>query len=288
MEWLKELSRAIDYIEKNLNKEISCEEAAKIACCSSYYFRRMFTYVAGIPLSEYIRRRRMTQAGFELQSTDIKIMDVALKYGYNSPTSFNRAFQSVHGISPSAAKLEGSVLNAYPPIKFSVKVTGGDAVPYRMEEKEAMRIVGIRIPLTEDVNENQKLVPHFWNSALQDNRFTEVCKLSNKIPGVVLGITVYENPNNIYYYIAAATDQHVSEGMFEYKIPAATWVIFESEGHFKESIQNIFRRFLTEWLPFSGYTYAELPDIEVYPISEGKPQQGHSEVWIAVKKEKEN
>lgn len=288
MEWLKKLSSAIDYIEKNLDNEISCEEAAKIACCSSYYFGRMFTYVAGIPLSEYIRRRRMTQAAFELQSTDIKVLDVALKYGYNSPTSFNRAFQSVHGISPSAAKSQGSVLNAYPPIKFSVKVAGGDAMPYHMEEKESMRIVGIRIPLTEEMEENQKLVPPFWNRALQDNRFTEICELSNQILGVVLGVTVYQNPDDIYYYIAAATDQPVPAGMFEYEIPAATWVIFESDGHFKESIQNIFRRFLTEWLPFSGYTYAELPDIEVYPISKEKPKEGHSEVWIAIKKEKEN
>lgn len=285
MEWLKKLSSAIDYIEKNLDSEISYEEAAKIACCSSYYFGRMFTYVAGIPLSEYIRRRRMTQAAFELQSTDTKVLDVALKYGYNSPTSFNRAFQSVHGIPPFAAKSQGNVLHAYPPIKFSVKVTGGDAMPYRMEEKESMRIVGIRIPLTEDMEENQKLVPPFWSKALQDKRFTEVCELSNQIPGVVLGVTIYQNPDEIYYYIAAATDKPVPAGMFEYEIPASTWVIFESDGHFKESIQNIFRRFLTEWLPFSGYTYAELPDIEVYPISKGKPQEGHSEVWIAVKKE---
>lgn len=285
MEWLKKLSSAIDYIEKNLDNEISYEEVAKIACCSSYYFGRMFTYVVGIPLSEYIRRRRMTQAAFELQSMDTKVLDVALKYGYNSPTSFNRAFQSVHGIPPSAAKSQGNVFHAYPPIKFSVKVTGGDAMPYRMEEKESMRIVGIRIPLTEDMEENQKLVPPFWNKALQDKRFTEVCKLSNQIPGVVLGVTIYQNPDEIYYYIAAATDQPVPAGMFEYEIPAAAWVIFESDGHFKESIQNIFRRFLTEWLPFSGYTYAELPDIEVYPISKEKPQEGHSEVWIAVKKE---
>lgn len=288
MEWLKNLSNAIDYIEKHLTGEISYEEAAKIACCSPYYFQRMFTYVVGISLSEYIRRRRMTQAAFEIQTTDIKILNVALKYGYNSPTSFNRAFQSVHGISPSAAKSQGSVLNAYPPIKFSVKVTGGDAMTYRMEEKESMRIVGIRIPLTEGMEENQRLVPPFWSKVLQDNRFTEVCELSNQNPDSVMGVTVYQNPDEIYYYIAAATDQPVPARMFEYEIPAATWVIFESDGYFKESIQNIFRRFLTEWLPFSGYTYAELPDIEVYPISKEKPQEGHSEVWIAIKKEKGN
>lgn len=96
MEWLKNLSNAIEYIEDNLDKEISYEEAARIACCSTYYFQRLFSYVAGVSLSEYIRKRRMSQAAFELQRTDKKVLDVALKYGYASPTSFNRAFQSVH------------------------------------------------------------------------------------------------------------------------------------------------------------------------------------------------
>jgi AraC family transcriptional regulator len=288
MEWLKNLSNAIDYIENNLAGEISYEEAAKIACCSTYYFQRMFTYVAGISLSEYIRHRRMTQAAFDLHTTDMKVLDVALKYGYASPTSFNRAFQSVHGISPISAKTQGSVLNAYPPIKFSVKVTGGNVMSYRVEEKEAIRIVGIRIPLTLDMEENKKLVPPFWSKALKNSQFPEICNLSNQSPKGVLGVTACQSSDEIYYYIAAATDKPTPEEMFEYEIPAATWVIFESDGRFKESIQSIFRRFLTEWLPFSGYTYAELPDIEVYPISKERPQEGHSEVWIAVKKEREN
>ena len=285
MEWLKNLSNAIDYIENNLAGEISYEEAAKIACCSTYYFERMFTYVAGISLSEYIRRRRMTQAAFDLQTTDMKVLDAALKYGYASPTSFNRAFQSVHGISPISAKIQGSVLNAYPPLKFSVKVTGGNVMSYRVEEKEAIRIVGIRIPLTFDMEENKKIVPPFWSKALKSSQFPEICSLSNQSPEGVLGVTAYQSSDEIYYYIAATTDKPAPKDMFEYEIPAAAWVIFESDGRFKESIQSIFRRFLTEWLPFSGYTYAELPDIEVYPISRERPQEGHSEVWIAVKKE---
>ncbi|CAB1245273.1 Uncharacterized HTH-type transcriptional regulator YdeE [Ruminococcaceae bacterium BL-4] len=288
MEWLNNLSKAIDYIEKNLAGKISYEEAAKIACCSTCYFQRIFSYVAGISLSEYIRRRRMTQAAFELQTTDSKVLEVALKYGYTSPTSFNRAFQSVHGISPISAKAQGSVLNAYPPIRFSVKIMGGNVMPYRVEEKGAMRIVGIRIPLTLDMEENKRNVPPFWEKTLNSSKFPEICHLSNQSPQGVLGITACQSPDEIYYYIGAATDQPVPKEMFEYEIPAATWVIFESDGYFKESIQSIFRRFLTEWLPFSGYTYAELPDIEVYPISKERPQAGHSEVWIAVKKEKEN
>ena len=287
MEWLKNLSNAIEYIEDNLDKEISYEEAARIACCSTYYFQRLLSYVAGVSLSEYIRKRRMSQAAFELQRTDKKVLDVALKYGYTSLTSFNRAFQSVHGITPAAAKNKGNTLNAYPPIRFSVKITGGNAMPYHIAETGVIRIVGIRTSLTEDMEENQRIVPKFWKTTLDENQFSDICLLSNENPKGILGISVYRDPDNIFYYIAAATSKKAPTGMYQYEIPATTWVVFENDGHFKENVQDVFKRFYTEWLPFSGYEYAGLPDIEVYPIIHGKPIYGHSEVWIAVKKEKE-
>ena len=107
MEWIERLNDAISYIEEHLTDEIDMEQLGRIACCSSYHFQRMFTYMAGIPLSEYIRRRKMSLAAVDLQGRDSKIIDVAGKYGYNSPTAFNRAFQSVHGMAPSALKKEG-------------------------------------------------------------------------------------------------------------------------------------------------------------------------------------
>lgn len=284
MEWLKQLSKAIDYIENNLADDISYDEAAKIACCSTYYFQRMFSYVAGIPLSDYVRRRRMTKAAFELQISEAKVMDIGSKYGYVSPTSFNRAFQTVHGVAPTVARRSGTILNAYPRISFSINVTGGESMRYRIETKDPIRIVGVRVALQESQEQNFEIVPAFWDTTLKSNLVSEVCKLTNKKPHGLLGVTAYKNPKDIYYYIAAATDEPVPEGMMEFNISGATWVIFECDGHFQESIQTIFKRFLTEWLPFSGYEYAELPDIEVYPISDPKIKGGHSEVWIAVKK----
>ena len=288
MEWLNSLSKAIEYIENHLEQEISFDEAARIASCSTYYFQRIFSYVAGISLAEYIRRRRMTQAAFELQRTDKKVLEIASKYGYASPTSFNRAFQSVHGISPVAAKQKGTVLNAYTPIRFSVKVSGGSAMSYHIIEKPAFHIVGIRMNLVDDMEENQKNVPLFWEQALNDRRFSELCELNNAAPNGILGISVYENPENIFYYIATSSTNKAPDGICEYKIPASTWVVFENDGYFKENVQSVFRRFYTEWLPFSGYEYAGLPDIEVYPIQNKTVQYGHSEVWIAIRKEKEN
>jgi len=286
MEWLKQLSQAIDYIENNLADDISYEEAAKIACCSTYYFQRMFSYVAGIPLSDYIRRRRMTKAAFELQVSESKVMDIGSRYGYVSPTSFNRAFQNVHGVAPTIARMEGTLLNAYPRISFSINVTGSESMRYRVETKKSIRIVGVRIALQENQEQNFKIVPTFWDTTLKSNLVPEIYKLTNQNPHGILGVTVYQNPEENYYYIAVSTDKVVPEKLIEYIIPEATWVIFECDGHFLDSIQTIFKRFLTEWLPFSGYAYAELPDIEVYPISDSKLLGGHSEVWIAVKKEK--
>lgn len=285
MEWLKKLGKAIDYIEDNLDKEISYDEAALIACCSPYYFQRVFSYVSGVSLAEYIRRRKMTQAAFELQRADSRVIDVALKYGYSSPTSFNRAFQNVHGITPTAAKLGGNVLQAYPSIQFKIEITGGSAMAYRIAEKPPLRIVGIRIPLTSDMENNLRIVPEFWKASLQGKQFLEICKLSNEEPRGILGISIYRNPKDIYYYIGVATNSSAPAGMYECEIPAATWVIFENNGRFKEDVQSVFKRFYMEWLPFSGYKYAELPDIEVYPICSGQPVNGHSEVWIAVSKE---
>lgn len=286
VKWLKQLSQVIDYIENNLDGVISYDEAAKIACCSTYYFQRIFSYVTGITLSEYIRRRRMTKAAFELETTNKKVMDIGLKYGYKSPTAFNRAFQSVHGVSPIAARMQGTTLNTYPPISFSISATGGENMRYRIETKGAIRIVGVRTALQEDIEQNQKIAPVFWSKMLESTTVLRICKLVNKDPHSILGVTAYKSPKNIYYYIAAPTDKPVPYGIVEFEIPAATWVIFQCNGRFKESVQTIFKRFLTEWLPTSGYEYAELPDIEVYPIDTKGSDSGYVEVWIAIKKER--
>lgn len=284
MEWLKHLSQAIDYIEDNLDNDISYDKAAQIACCSTYYFQRMFSYVAGIPLSDYVRCRRMTKAAFELQISDIKVMEIGSKYGYTSPTAFNRAFHNVHGVSPTEARMEGTKLNSYTRLSFSVNITGGESMRYRVETKDPIRVVGTRVSLVEEAEQNFITVPKFWDTTLKGSTFLKICELTNQDPIGILGITVYEKPKEIYYYIAASTDKEAPKKLYEYQIPAATWIIFECEGRYPESIQTIFKRFLTEWLPFSGYEYAELPDIEVYPVNNGKLKGGNSEVWIAVKK----
>lgn len=284
MEWLQNLKMAIDYIEDNLDSEISYEKAANISGCSVHYFQRIFTGVTGISLSEYIRRRRMTQAGLELQSGQCKVIDVAMKYGYTSPTAFNRAFQMIHGITPAAAKKTGSRLNAYPPIKFKVSVSGEEAMSYRIEEKKAMRLLGLTTPLVENMVLNQTHIPSFWQSIIESDSYDKIYALCNGEPSGIIGCSVYQGQEDFYYAIAVASDECAPADMKEINIPEALWVIFECPMPFKESVQKIFRRFVSEWLPFSGYRYAMLPDIEVYPFY-GDEQTKMSEVWIAIEKE---
>ena len=159
MEWIDHLNQAIDYLEEHISEEISYEEAARVAGCSAYHFQRMFTYLAGAPLSEYIRRRRMSLAAVDLRSGDEKIIDIALKYGYSSPTAFNRAFQGVHGVSPSAARKGGCSLKSYPPIRFKIIIKGVEEMNYRIEERGPIRILGVSQPLHRDMEQNFSIVP---------------------------------------------------------------------------------------------------------------------------------
>lgn len=287
MDWLEKMNAAIAYIESHLDQDISYEEAAKIACCSTYYFQRLFSYVIGVSLSEYIRRRRMTQAAFDLQRTHNKVMDIALKYGYTSATSFHRAFSSVHNMSPTQSRHCGSSLNAYPAVSLTVQVTGAQPLSYHIEEKEAIRIVGFQYPITPVMEENHRLVPQCWKNIFDTRQFAQLLQLSNHEPNGLLGVTIYHNDQSIDYMIAVSSTQQVPKDMASYDIPAHTWVVFENNGDFKGDVQNIFKRFMSEWLPFSGYEYAGLPDIEIYPIQSKISAKGHFQVMIAIRERKE-
>lgn len=282
MEWLERLNQSISYIEDNLAGEIDYEQAARIACCSTFHYQRMFSYIANVALAEYIRRRRMTLAAFELQNSDIKIIDLALKYNYESPTSFTRAFQSVHGVAPTTARNEGVQLKAHPRISFLLSVKGDVEMNYKIEKKDAFRIVGVKEHIEMNVDENFIRVPQFWGETFQNGMFDSICQLSNKEPCGVLGVSTCMNGKDFDYYIACSTDKPTPLNMHEYEVPAATWAIFECIGPMPGAIQDLQKRIVTEWLPVSGYEYDNAPDIEVYPEGDASLPEYRSEVWVPV------
>ena len=286
MEWLERLNQSLDYIEENLSGTISYERAAQIACCSAFHYQRMFSYIAGVPLGEYIRRRRMTEAAFELQTNGMKVIDAALKYGYESPTSFNRAFQSVHGVSPASARTEGIILKAYPRISFKISIRGDAEMNYKIETKNAFRIVGVKEHFPMDVEESFAKVPLFWQKTAQAGTIPKLCGINDKPPFGVAGVSTCMNGKDFDYYIAAASDRPAPEGMEEYEVPACTWAVFECVGPMPKAIQDLQTRIVSEWLPVSGYEYADAPDIEVYPEGDQTSDGYKCEVWLPVSKKK--
>ena len=280
MEWIAQLNATINYIEQNLSDEIEYEQLAKLAGCSSFHYQRMFAYMAGVPLSEYIRRRRMTRAAVDLQSGD-KVIDVALKYGYSSPTSFNRAFQSVHNVAPSMAKETGVTLKSFPPISFKITIKGAEEMDYRIEQKEAFRIVGISKPLEKDIEKNFIEVPQMWGQAATDGTIERLAPLMNEQPMGVLGVSVCNEHEDWRYYIAVSSTVINVNDFEEYTVPASTWAVFSGEGT-GLSIQELEKRIITEWLPTSGYEYGNAADIEVY--LDPNPQNTKYEVWMPIVK----
>ena len=280
MEWIERLNDAIGYIEEHLTGEIDYEQLGRIACCSTYHFQRMFAYMAGIPLSEYIRRRKMSLAAVDLQGKNMKIIEVAGKYGYHSPTAFNRAFQSVHGIAPSAVKNEGVSVKSFPPVLFKITVKGVEEMNYRIETKDAFRIVGVSVPLNKDIEKNFTVIPSKWQEISANGTLQRLIGLMDTPPMGVLGVSTCNDTEPWRYYIAVSSSQEKND-LEEYLVPAATWAIFSGTGT-NQSIQELERRIVTEWLPTSGYEYGNAPDIEVYLNPD--PQNAKYEVWIPVVK----
>lgn len=284
MEWIERLNSAVKYIEENIKETIDLEEVTKIAFCSTYHFQRMFAYIADIPLSEYIRRRRMSLAAVDLQSGSKKVIDISLEYGYDSPTAFNRAFKSVHGITPSQAREEGSILRAFPPISFKITIKGDSEMIYRIEKKEAFRIVGISGPLETEIEKNFEMIPQMWGKAAVNGTIPRLAAMMEGVPLGLLGVSSCNELDNWRYYIAVSSNLPIESDLEEYIVPSSTWAIFSGEGS-NQSIQELEKRIVTEWLPTSGYEYGNAPDIEVYLNAD--PEHAKYEVWIPVAK-KEN
>lgn len=275
MDWISQLNDAMSYVEENLTEEITLEGAARRAACSAYHFQRMFPCMTGISFSEYIRRRRMTAAAMEL-AEGAKVMDTAVRYGYDSPTAFNRAFQSVHGLPPSAARVRGAALRSFPRITFTLSIKGEEAMEYRIEEREAFRVVGFSMKGPMSLENCFERVPEFWGQTAR-----EIPRLAALMDGSgpmgILGVSACDGGSFSGYYIAAATRAPAPADMAEYSVPAGTWAVFPCRGPMPQAMQDLQRRIVSEWLPSSGYEYAEAPDIEVYSAD-----NLHNEVWLPI------
>ena len=293
MDSLSNMNKAMAYIEEHLTEDIDYSEISKIACCSEYHFKRMFSFLSGIGLSEYIRRRRLTLAALDLKDKSLRIIDVAVKYGYDSADSFSRAFHSMHGILPSEVRNSNIQLKAYPKMTFQLSIKGGCEMNYRIVEKGPFKIVGFK-----------KRVPIIFNGVnpeiakMTELLTPEVIKklkaLSNVEPTGIISASAnfsegrMEEKGELDHYIGVATSSDETAEFDVLQVEDSTWAVFESIGPYPETLQNVWGRIYSEWFPSSGYEAVPGPEILWNESQDTKDLNYRSEIWIPVRKNHEN
>lgn len=296
MEWIDRMSATIDYIESHLSDDIMYDEVAKIAYCSMHQFGRVFSYITGVSLSEYIRRRRLTLSALDLQNEKIKIIDVAMKYGYNSPDAFTRAFLEMHGVTPKTARNLGVKLKAYPRITFHILIKGDVEMEYRIEEKQDINLIGVvkhinrqsANTVASDWKEDAGEVWDAWEQFLNGGTNQKISHLYHA-PMWQMGFTKTLKNGETLLAIGAETDSNTSiiTDLQTYTIPANKWAIFTVKGSLsgkEHPIDEMWARITTEWFPIYGYKRAADYEIEVYPPGDTSSDDYICEIWIPITK----
>lgn len=272
MAWMDAFNAALDDMEAHLTEPFDLQRTARIAGCSAYHFQRMFTYLAGVPLQEYLRRRRLSLAAAELQA-GARVLDTALKYGYQSPTAFSRAFQALHGVAPS--RMAGAEAQSWPPLRLTLTVTGAQPLRYRLETLPAFRVLGRIMAMPAEVARQFEAVGQWWQQAAAEGLIPRLLPLMGGAPMGILGLSFCGPEDEGCRYAIAVASPAEEEGLSACQVPAATWAVFPGEG-IGPAVAALEKRIVLEWLPTSGFEYAQGPDMEVYLQGE------RFEVWIPV------
>ncbi|HEX3021215.1 MAG TPA: GyrI-like domain-containing protein [Lachnospiraceae bacterium] len=286
MDWLECMNASLDYIEENMSIKIDFEKVAAKACCSSYNFQRMFSFIAGITLATYVRRRCMTTAAQELVNSDATVLDIAIKYGYDSPVSFARAFSLLHGLTPSEARKEGAKLKLYPKISFLLSIKGAEEMKYRIEKMGSFNLAGVSREISTANGENFKQVPHMWDDVCSDGTCDMIFGMNGnekeEMYGVCYDFRFHEE--KFRYMIAVKPEGQIPESCETLHVPELNWVKFECNG--VAGIQDVFKRMYSEWFPASGYEHAEGPEIEWYSTDDMGSPDYRCEVWVPIQPKK--
>lgn len=278
MDWAQRMNRAMDYVEEHLAEEIDEYEISRIASCGADAFRSTFAQVAGFPFSEYVRRRRLTMAAYDLQNTDQRVIDVALKYGYDSPDSFRVAFRRMHGMSPSEVKKPGATICFQCRLRFEFAVKGVDQMKYTMFERGAFRVIGVR-----------RTTPYgggTWAVVKADGSNDRIHALSGSF--FDLGLCFGFGPDGSNDYMCAVEWDGEAEGYDVYDYPPTVWLRFAAEGRISDNVLgDAWRRINEEFFPNSSFVKCGsrgLPTIEKYVRWDEKADFCSMEILIPVDK----
>lgn len=284
MDWLESIMKAINYIEENLTENLTIAEIAKQACISPFYFQKGFAMLCGFTVADYIRKRRLSLAGNDLVNSDKKIIDIALKYGYDSPDSFTKAFTRFHGVTPTVVRKKGSMIKSFAPLKINISLKGAYTLDYKIVEKESFSVIGISkiIKYENAIIE----VPKLWKELHESEK--------NKIISGMYGINIDKDMSGNEFEFMIADDyngiEEIPNSFILKIIPKYTWVVFACKGPVKNTLSEVNQKIFTEWLPnCQDYEIAEGYNIEIYsdPANYKKGVQDenyYSEIWIPIKK----
>ena len=300
MDWITGIQNAINYIEGHLLEEIDYEEIAKQSYSSSYHFQRVFGILCGYTVGEYIRNRRLTLAGMELQTEKAKVIDVALKYGYDSPDSFAKAFQRFHGITPKEARMDGAVLNSFSRLTLKITLEGGKMMNYKIEEKPEIILTGYKRHFTGTPAKREEQEEAFYGET-RINQYA-LHGLSRDYATTYNVMTGFDD-EGYDFYIAALLSKWETENLdkilgeqekdrFEkIVIPAGLYLVCETERERYPVMQqeSLRQKAVSEWLPSSGYQLANAPEVTVAhwfyePDNEAVNNSRYVELWLPIKK----
>lgn len=289
LEIIKDINNAIEYIEDNLGSNISIDEIAKVAFTSRYHFQRMFHALTGVTLTEYIRNRRLTLAGEELSSKDVKIIDVAAKYGYESPDAFTKAFQRLHGSTPSMIKKGNTRLKSFPKLSFQISIKGECEINYRIVKQDEFKFFGVDFLTTLIDNALYKEIPEFCDKIWEDgthlkiNEFLGYSKM-NMLYGIHYDFK--EDGSRRYMMGWKVPDKDIPNEYKIVNIPSCTWAVFDGRGDNLNTlaIADLWRLIYSEWFPSSGFEQIEGPCIEKYFWDDDQYINYSCELWIPVKR----
>lgn len=287
---LERLNQAMEHIERHLDGRIDAAELARIALTSEYHFRRMFSALSGMPLSEYVRRRRLTVAGAEVLAGERTLLEVAVRYGYTSGEAFARAFRAVHGVGPGEARREGAVLTSQPRMSFRLVIEGRSSMEYRVVEKEAFRVVGrrARVPLVhEGVN---PAIAEFLRG-IPAATVERIAALSAGEPAGLLSVVDKLDPGraegtelDYYHAVVAAPDAELPAEFDRLDVPAGSWAVFDSTGPFPQTLQYLWRDVFTEWFPSNPYRSRPGPEL-LRTVLSADGAHAEAQLWIPVERE---
>ncbi|MBH5318776.1 AraC family transcriptional regulator [Paenibacillus sp. GSMTC-2017] len=283
MEWLDRMNNALNYIETHLTEKIDHDEIAKIACCSNFHFARMFSFIVDVPLSEYIRRRRLTLAAFELQHNEQRVIDIALKYGYESPEAFSRAFKKLHGVMPMSARDKGVTLKAYPRLSFHISIKGAAEMNYTIQDKEAFEMFGVSAKINTGGENPFIEIPAFWTKCIEDGTVDRIRTAAGLGENGQIHAAFHSNQGNEFTYTIGyfMPQAGLPDGFEPLAIPTHTYAIF-STGIYpngQSNIHELWKRIWSEWVPTCNYIVVG-PEFEMtYDRGNGTYEM---ELWLAV------